>query len=52
LLVLSKRKKIIKDNLRKTLYKRYEEVENEIPKLVEQFRNATEGDLNQILLLE
>ncbi|MGV8979668.1 GTPase [Clostridium sp.] len=45
-------KKKVKDDLRKALYKRYVEVETEIPKLVEQFRNAVEGNLNQLLLLE
>lgn len=45
-------KKKVKDDLKKALYKRYVEVETEIPKLVQQFRNAVEGNLNQLLLLE
>ncbi|MCB2300300.1 YcjF family protein [Clostridium tagluense] len=45
-------KEKVKDDLRKALYKRYAEVESEIPKLVDRFRNAVEGNLNQLLLLE
>lgn len=44
-------KHTIKKALKKSLYERHAEVTNEIPKLVQQFRIALEGNLNQVKLL-